>query len=153
MFASSHFNPGHPLPQTHINSFKCNSALTTSKTILLDKLLYDCLLTFHAILNTGELTHPFKKTLILWCISVQLQIPYIGYKNSFNEMEYALHIHNFNFKCNEIYIKTSFRTLNSFTFIKMWRVLINLVNSLQMARNLKAFLLSQFKLQGHLTRI
>ena len=61
MFASSHFNPGHPLPQTHINSFKCNSALTTSKTILLDKLLYDCLLTFHAILNTGELTHPFKK--------------------------------------------------------------------------------------------
>lgn len=61
MFASSHFNPGHPLPQTHINSFKCNNALTTSKTILLDKLLYYCLLTFHAILNTGELTHPFKK--------------------------------------------------------------------------------------------
>ena len=61
MLASSHFNPGHPLPQTHINSFKCNSALTTSKTILLDKLLYDCLLTFHAILNTGELTHPLKK--------------------------------------------------------------------------------------------
>ena len=115
MFASSHFNPGHPLPQTHINSFKCNSALTTSKTILLDKLLCDCLLTFHAILNTGELTHPFKKTLILQCISVQLQIPYIGYKNSFNEMEYALHIHNFNFKCNEISIKTSFRTLNSFS--------------------------------------
>lgn len=62
-------------------------------------------------------------------------------------MEYALHIHNFNFKCNEIYIKTSFRTLNSFTFIKTWRVLTNLVNSLQMARNLKAFLLSQFKLR------
>ena len=62
-------------------------------------------------------------------------------------MEYALHIYNFNFKCNEKYIKTSFWTLNSFTFIKMWRVLINLVNSLQMARNLKALLLSQFKLR------
>ena len=54
---------------------------------------------------------------------------------------------NFNFKYNEIYIKTSFRTLRLLTFIKMWRVLISLVNSLQMARNLKAFLLAQFKLR------
>ena len=54
---------------------------------------------------------------------------------------------NFNFKYHEIYIKTSFRTLRSLTFIKMWRVLISPVNSLQMARNLKAFLLSQFKLR------
>lgn len=54
---------------------------------------------------------------------------------------------NFNFKYNELYIKTSFRTLRLLTFIKMWRVLISLVNSLQMARNLKAFLLAQFKLR------
>ena len=54
---------------------------------------------------------------------------------------------NFNFKYHEIYIKTSFRTLRSLTFIKMWRVLISPVNSLQMPRNLKAFLLAQFKLR------
>ena len=54
---------------------------------------------------------------------------------------------NFNFKYHEIYIKTSFRTLRSLTFIKMWRVLISPMNSLQMPRNLKAFLLAQFKLR------
>ena len=54
---------------------------------------------------------------------------------------------NFNFKYHEIYNKTSFRTLRSLTFIKMWRVLISPVNSLQMPRNLKAFPLSQFKLR------